>query len=201
MNNDPSVKSTSLLSPEPSQMEAALIENNKDATQTALGLQINELTQKVTDLGQMLEHLLQNQLRQYGTKSHGSSGLTSDGSKQAKAPFPPAHHVRTVIRNRRLRARHFQADLFADPAWDMLLDLAVATSEKHQVSVSSLCLAADVPPTTALRWIGVLAEAGYVERSEDVVDRRRIYVTLTEAAIHAIAEYFNDLEKDAPITV
>ena len=34
--------------------------------------------------------------------------------------------VRAVIRARRLRARYFDAELFADPAWDMLLDLLQA---------------------------------------------------------------------------
>ena len=34
--------------------------------------------------------------------------------------------VRAVIRARRLRARYFDEELFADPAWDMLLDLLQA---------------------------------------------------------------------------
>jgi hypothetical protein len=41
-------------------------------------------------------------------------------------------------------------DLFADPGWDILLDLYAARQEGKQVSVSSLCIAAAVPPTTAL---------------------------------------------------
>jgi len=41
------------------------------------------------------------------------------------ADIPPvsADTVRSVIRARRLRSRFFEEELFADPAWDMLLDL------------------------------------------------------------------------------
>jgi hypothetical protein len=42
------------------------------------------------------------------------------------------------------RARFFQEELFADPAWDMLLDLLQAEIAQHRVPVSSLCIAAAV---------------------------------------------------------
>jgi hypothetical protein len=53
----------------------------------------------------------------------------------------------------RLRSQHFVPALFADPAWDILLDLAAARIDGRMVAVSSLCIAAAVPATTALRWI------------------------------------------------
>ena len=42
----------------------------------------------------------------------------------------------------------------------MLLDLLAARLERERVSVSSLCIAAAVPPTTALRWIRTLTDKG-----------------------------------------
>ena len=42
------------------------------------------------------------------------------------APAVSLETVRQVIRARRLRARYFDEELFADPAWDMLLDLLQA---------------------------------------------------------------------------
>ena len=45
--------------------------------------------------------------------------------------------VRSVIRARRLRGRFFAEDLFADPAWDMLLDLLQAELAQLRVPVSS----------------------------------------------------------------
>jgi DNA-binding transcriptional ArsR family regulator len=97
--------------------------------------------------------------------------------------------VRDVIRARRLRDRFFEGGLFEDPAWDMLLDLLAAQLERAQVSVSSLCIAAAVPPTTALRWIAKLTDAGLLEREADPFDKRRAYLKLSPAAAAAMQRY------------
>ena len=94
--------------------------------------------------------------------------------------------VRRIIRLRRERDRFLPAMLFADPAWDMLLDLTVARLESVDVPVSSLCIAAAVPTTTALRWIRTLCEAGLFERYEDPTDARRSHIRLTERAAEAM---------------
>lgn len=96
-------------------------------------------------------------------------------------PVSPAL-VRRLVRLRRDRDRHFPAEIFADPAWDMLLDLTAARMEGADVPVSSLCVAAAVPTTTALRWIRTLTEAGMLERRTDASDGRRSFVTLSDAA-------------------
>lgn len=103
--------------------------------------------------------------------------------------------VRAEIRRRRLRERHFNAELFADPAWDMLLDLMAARIERKPVSVSSLCLAAHVPSTTALRWIRTMTEAGLFERQADPGDGRRVYISLSDDAARAMAAYFADAQR------
>lgn len=100
-----------------------------------------------------------------------------------------AAEVRDVIRARRLRDRFFPGGLFEDPAWDMLLDLFAAGLERTQVSVSSLCIAAAVAPTTALRWIGRLTAAGLLDRAADPADRRRAFVALSKSADVAMRSY------------
>jgi Winged helix DNA-binding domain len=102
-----------------------------------------------------------------------------------------ATEVRAIIRNRRLRDRFFAQDLFADPAWDMLLDLTAARLEQVQVAVSSLCIAAAVPPTTALRWIKTMTDVGLFERVADPEDGRRIFIRLSEMAADAMARYLS----------
>ena len=97
--------------------------------------------------------------------------------------------VRSIIRARRLRDAYFTADLFADPAWDMLLDLFAARLEQRQVSVSSLCIAASVPPTTALRWIGTMHDEGLFERQADPTDRRRAYIALSDKGVEGMKNY------------
>lgn len=106
-----------------------------------------------------------------------------------------AKSVRRMLRQRRMREQYFPADLFADPAWDMLLDLYAARLERQPVSVSSLCIAAAVPATTALRWIKTMTEAGLFVREADPQDGRRIFIALAEGACDAMARYFEALEE------
>lgn len=107
-----------------------------------------------------------------------------------------AGEVRRAIRSRRLRDEVFGAPgLFEDPAWDMLLDLFAADLERRQVSVSSLCIAAAVAPTTALRWISKLIAVGLFERRPDAFDRRRAFIALTPRAMTAIRGYMAALRR------
>jgi hypothetical protein len=120
--------------------------------------------------------------------------------RQPRPPLPDPRLVRTIIRQRQLRAKFFDAELFADPAWDMLLDLTAARAEHARVSVTSLCIASGVPPTTALRWIGQMSQAGLLERVEDESDRRRAFIALSDGAADAMARYFAELGR-SPKTI
>ncbi len=117
--------------------------------------------------------------------------------RATRPPLPDPRLVRRIIRQRQLRARFFDGELFADPAWDMLLDLTAARAEHTRVSVTSLCIASGVPPTTALRWIGQMGDSGLLQRVEDEADRRRAFITLTEKAADAMARYFHELGSGA----
>lgn len=97
--------------------------------------------------------------------------------------------IRRLLRLRRDRDRYFPAELFADPAWDMLLDLTAAQLEGKLVPVSSLCIAAAVPTTTALRWVRSLTEAGLLERQIDPTDARRNHIRLSDDASSAMLAY------------
>lgn len=121
----------------------------------------------------------------------------------AEAPSQPAADlpevsidtVRTVIRARRLRGRYFPEDLFADPAWDMLLDLLQAELAQLRVPVSSLCIAAAVPATTALRWLKSMTEQGLFVRRADPHDARRVFVELAPQTSASMRRYFGDVGK------
>jgi DNA-binding MarR family transcriptional regulator len=120
----------------------------------------------------------------------GYRGEAADGGEDASP-----REIRTAIRARRMRAQYFEAELFADPAWDMLLDLYASALEGRQVSVSSLCIAAAVPPTTALRWISTLNEAGLFERKADPSDRRRAYIALSAKGLAGMRAYVAALRR------
>lgn len=97
--------------------------------------------------------------------------------------------IRRMLRLRRERDRYFPSEIFADPAWDMLLDLTAAQLEGKQVPVSSLCIAAAVPTTTALRWVRSLTEAGLLERQMDPTDARRSHIRLSDEASASMLAY------------
>jgi DNA-binding MarR family transcriptional regulator len=103
--------------------------------------------------------------------------------------------LRALIRLRRMRGQHFQAALFADPAWDILLDLAVARIEGRMEAVSSLCIAAAVPATTALRWIAHMTDHGLLVRQPDPTDGRRVFIALGDAAAAGMDAYLAGVRK------
>lgn len=123
----------------------------------------------------------------------GGGGLT----RTPRSPLPDPRLVRRIIEQRRQRSEFFDAALFSDPAWDILLDLTAARAEHKRVSVTSLCIASGAPATTALRWIGQLTEAGLLVRQEDDTDRRRVFIALTDQAADAMARYFAALDRKA----
>lgn len=98
--------------------------------------------------------------------------------------------VRRVLAARAARHEYFTADLFADPAWDILLELYALRCEQRRTSVSKLCIAAAVPTTTALRWIEKLHSDGLIEREPDRNDRRRTWVAISDAGFEALKFYF-----------
>ncbi len=106
-----------------------------------------------------------------------------------------ARQLRDIIKTRRMREHYFDANLFADPAWDILLDLLAARLEGKQVSVSSLCIAAAVPPTTALRWLTGMTENGILERHHDPSDARRVFIALSDDGAAKLTSYFDDVHR------
>jgi DNA-binding MarR family transcriptional regulator len=129
----------------------------------------------------------------------GVTAQTPDRATVGAAPPLTADTVRNVIRARRLRMRYFSQELFADPAWDMLLDLLQAEIAQLRVPVSSLCIAAAVPATTALRWLKTLVVQGLFIRRADPHDGRRVFVELAPETSQALRRYFADVGQVAVI--
>lgn len=118
-------------------------------------------------------------------------GLSQRVSGPSARPALSSSTIRSILRARQERSEHFSSTLFADPAWEILLELFALELEQRRVSVSKLCLSARVPTTTALRWIDKLHEEGLISRGEDPFDGRRIWVTLSPAGVVRMQSYFN----------
>lgn len=115
--------------------------------------------------------------------------LAEEASCAAAGAEDLADLVRGIISARAARRRFFGDELFADPAWDILLELYTFRSSQQRTSVSKLCLTAGVPTTTALRWIEKLHSDGLVERQPDPLDGRRVWISLSERGYEAMTSY------------
>lgn len=125
--------------------------------------------------------------------------LPSPGPNGGDVAPIAAETVRSVIRARRLRNRFFSEDLFADPAWDMLLDLLQAEISQLRVPVSSLCMAASVPATTALRWLKAMVDQGMFLRRSDPHDGRRVFFELAPETSDKLRRYLAEVERTVVI--
>jgi hypothetical protein len=185
-----------------------LRELSQDDRMTLLRLteQVNQIAQRLERLGTQAGITGEDRAFRFESPAPAYGGPPEDegdrlvrgaSAGSVRPPLPDPRLVRRIIRQRQLRGRFFDRELFADPAWDILLDLAAARAEHARVSVTSACIASGVPPTTALRWIGQMIEAGLLERVQDDVDRRRAFVALTDRAADAMARYFAELGRSA----
>lgn len=164
----------------------------------ALYPQLQQLSEQMSQLARALAQISDegDGAASAPSPSVAAQALSYRAERWPAAERPPAApgevdaaYVRSIIRGRRLRDSYFAPDLFADPAWDMLLDLTAARLERRDVAVSSLCIAAAVPPTTALRWIKTLTDAGTFRRVADPQDGRRVFITLADDAAEAMLNY------------
>jgi DNA-binding MarR family transcriptional regulator len=165
-----------------------VVEGVRDAASDAGTARLRQLSEEVGRIAATLARL------SGGNAAPGISEAMIHAAP-ADAPAVPAELVRNVIKARRLRAKHLPADLFADPAWDMLLDLLQAEIVQHRVPVSSLCSAAAVPATTALRWIKTMTERGILQRRNDPHDGRRVFIELGRGSSTTLRNYFAEAGK------
>lgn len=166
-------------------------------------IRLEELSDEVRRLAQTIDRLAQAGLSARTPGLHDTTPVyqiapSFSGDRLPPRPAPRAdtapavsrEEVLALLQARRLRDRYLPPDLFADPAWDMILDLMAARLAGSRVSVSSLCIAAAVPATTALRWIGQLTERGIFVRSKDPADARRVFIALSDEAAESVESWF-----------
>lgn len=101
--------------------------------------------------------------------------------------------ARQLLADRRARRACFPADLFHEPAWEMLVGLFAAQEDPRPVNVKALATYADAPITTCQRWIDHLCRLGLITRTTDPQDRRRIEVALSETGRAAMTAYLAGL--------
>ncbi|WP_427968329.1 MarR family transcriptional regulator [Altererythrobacter sp.] len=144
---------------------------------------------KLSAIAEQLARLAM-QVRQASLESSSSpNGRTLDGHSHQERYLQLA---RRYYDERRKRTEIFEdAELFREPAWDILLDLYVAYASGKTVSVSSACIGSAVAPTTALRRLGDLYDLGLIIREQDLFDQRRVLVRLSSRGVSQMEAYFD----------
>jgi DNA-binding MarR family transcriptional regulator len=107
------------------------------------------------------------------------------------APAVSARLVEMMWALRKDRSEQFPGMLGTDSCWDVLLALYAAHLNQHRLNISKLQIHIGIPPTTVLRSIAALAEAGLVVRTADRLDSRRVIVELSPSGVAAMNRYFH----------
>ena len=90
---------------------------------------------------------------------------------------------------RRKRDRMVSNELFGEPAWDMMLALYCLPARGENLCVTALSYAANVGTATGCRVQAALEAEGLIERKQEISDRRRSLVTLTETGRSLLEKY------------
>lgn len=101
--------------------------------------------------------------------------------------------VEDILYGRRKRDQIFGKQLFADPAWDILLVLYAFHLRNRSATTMEICERAAAPHTTVIRWVHKLASEGLVIRTTDRTDKRRTLVRLSDDALAKAKELFTAL--------
>jgi DNA-binding MarR family transcriptional regulator len=111
-----------------------------------------------------------------------------------KTDWTPLAAAQALYAERRRRERVFDKGLFGEPNWDILLDLFIAGEQGREILLTSACIAACAPPTTARRHIVALERAGLIQRQTSASDRRATIVRLTVDARELILVHLRTID-------
>jgi DNA-binding MarR family transcriptional regulator len=98
-----------------------------------------------------------------------------------------------ILAERRRRIHFFEAGIFGEPAWDILLTLYGAEQVSGRQTIEQLVRWIQFPATTALRWIAYLERSGLVVRTAHPIDQRTMFIELSEEARARLTDYLADV--------
>jgi DNA-binding MarR family transcriptional regulator len=99
--------------------------------------------------------------------------------------------ARALLESRRRRVAIFGPQMFAEPAWDMLLILYLSGRGRRQTQ-TSLGELSGASRSTATRWIDYLSCRDLIRREDHPTDRRRNFVSLTQKGQDLLDLYLSE---------
>jgi DNA-binding MarR family transcriptional regulator len=119
------------------------------------------------------------------------SSVTQDAEVPDGEELKLEQRARRLLEDRRKRVAIFGSQMFAEPAWDMLLLLYLSGRGRRQTQ-SSLCELSGASRSTAMRWIEFLSGRDLVRREDHPTDKRHNFVSLTEKGRHLLDLYLSE---------
>lgn len=119
-------------------------------------------------------------------------GMIDQAEDRSDTPSTLSRHERaleraaSVVAMRERRKKFFNASMFGEPAWDIVMALYLAEGRGQSANINVITRAAGVPLTTALRWIDYLENQQLIAREKHPTDLRATIVRLTDKAQKAL---------------
>ena len=144
------------------------------------GPEMRQIAKKLREIAALLEY---DGPVDVGTASPVREAEAQSGTDDALPPSPER-----MIAFRRRREEIFGGSLFADPVWEMLLELFNASLSGGQVTIGELCDSSMVPESTALRHIARMFAANLMETRETAAEGRDRVVELSTDGLRKMCE-------------
>lgn len=130
-----------------------------------------------------------NDAASYHFQANGGLASRRFDTKEKEIALGMAHWL---YRMRASRVDRLGVAAFAEPGWDLLLDLYISRAANRSLSVTAACIGSRASAATAIRYLGMLCEAGLLERRPDEHDSRRSFVRLTDRGWHRMTALLLD---------
>ena len=124
---------------------------------------------------------------------YAETEISSVGNHDAPTTEKLVELARKVSRMRSIRPSYFASELFAEPAWEMLLALLAADSAGYRMTITNVCDACNAPDSTALRWLDKMKDSSLVRRRKNPTDARIVYIEIEPHAKTALISCLRDM--------
>lgn len=99
----------------------------------------------------------------------------------------------SLLRQRQQRSDYVSSTLFAEPGWDMLLELYVIENSGSSTAASALMPHSEIPKSTKARWLDHLEQLRLVRRRAHPHEPETEFVELTDEGTRQLEGYLSSI--------
>lgn len=102
-----------------------------------------------------------------------------------------AYTARRLLEISRQANAVLEGSLLSNPGWDILLDLFIQRSEGKRISIISVCVAANAPTSTVLRYLQAMMDSGTIVKTSSPDDSQGLLVDLSDTAYAKMSAFLS----------